>query len=139
MKKQLTNPTLQNDMREGSVSFRWPSTELEYPPTPPATQHPTQPAHPHPAEPAPKAHPVPQAPAPAQLRSNETTPSRHHDATMSRYDDRLIEEIRKAVKVIGREPGAIRLTEHEKSQLTEIIYTLSCQGSRTSENELSRI
>ena len=63
----------------------------------------------------------------------------HHDSMTSRYHDRLIEELRKAVKVVGREPGTIRLTEHEKSQLTDIIYTLGRQGDRTSENELYRI
>jgi hypothetical protein len=138
-KKQLTNPTLQNDLREGSVFFRRPDTAPDTPPTPAATQEPPYSTRPKTAGPAPNAQPMPQAPAPTQSSSHEITPSRHHDITMSRYDDRLIEDIRKAVKVIGREPGTIRLTAHEKSQLTDIIYTLSRQGSRTSENELYRI
>jgi hypothetical protein len=58
---------------------------------------------------------------------------------ISRHHDRLIEDIRKAVKVVGREPGTIRLTEQEKSQLTDIIYTLGRQSIRTSENEVYRI
>ncbi len=136
MKKQLTNPTLQNDLREGSVFFRRPDT----PPAPAATQQPPQaPARPRTAAPGPSTEPVPQPSPPTKSRSHEITPSRHHDITMSRYDDRLIEDIRKAVKVIGREPGTIRLTEHEKSQLTDLIYTLERQGNRTSENEVYRI
>ena len=138
-KKQLTNPTLQNDLREGSVFFRRPSTEPERPSTPAATQEPPQPARPQTAAPGKDTKPAQPTPPPPQSSSHDVMPSHNHDITMARYDDRLIEDIRKAVKVVGREPGTIRLTEHEKSQLIDIIYTLSRQGSRTSENELYRI
>jgi hypothetical protein len=139
MKKQLTNPTLQNDLREGSVFFRRPGTEHENPPEQAATQEPPQPARPQTAAPGKDTKPAQPTPPPTQSSSHDVMPSRNHAITMAQYDDRLIEDIRKAVKVVGREPGTIRLTEHEKSQLTDIMYTLVRQGNRTSENELYRI
>src|SRR3712207_5773223 len=138
MKKNLTNPTLTNELREGSAFFRRPTTESEEVPQSPAIDTPGM---------------VPAAgmstalheqdkkerAAPTQAGSHDVEMSRNRDAMTSRYHDRLIEDIRKAVKVVGREPGTIRLTEQEKSQLTDIIYTLGRQGTRTSENEVYRI
>ncbi len=124
MKKKLINPTLVNELREGSSFFRRPIKNTSQPPTPPQAVEPETPQPTPPAE---------------QAGSHDIVTARHHDSMTSRYHDRLIEDIRKAVKVIGREPGTIRLTEQEKSQLTDIIYTLGRQGDRTSENELYRI
>ena len=124
MKKKLTNPTLVNELREGSSFFRRPFEDRPLPPAPPEV---TKSEVPEPA------------PAGEHAVSHDIATARHHDSMTSRYHDRLIEDIRKAVKVIGREPGTIRLTEQEKSQLTDIIYTLGRQGDRTSENELYRI
>ena len=64
---------------------------------------------------------------------------RYHDVTSSRYDDALIEEIRKQVKLLGREPSTIRLTVGEKRCLEDIQYTLKRQDIDTSHNELFRI
>lgn len=51
----------------------------------------------------------------------------------------LVEEIRKTVKQIGKEAATYRLTELEKQQLADIVYTYKRQGYRTSDNELARI
>jgi hypothetical protein len=51
----------------------------------------------------------------------------------------LIESIRKAVKVPGKEVSFIRLTAAEKSQLADVVYTYKRQGKKTSENEINRI
>ena len=124
MKKKLNNPTIATELEQGSVFFRRPTEDRPLPPAPPMAVESVA------SQPAPAAeHAV----------SHDTETARHHDSMTSRYHDRLIEEIRKSVKVIGREPGTIRLTEQEKSQLTDIIYTLGRQGYRTSENELYRI
>ena len=138
MKKNLTNPTLTNELREGSAFFRRPTTESEEVPQSPAIDTPGM---------------VPAAgmstalheqdkkerAAPTQAGSHDVEMSRNRDVMTSRYHDRVIEDIRKAVKIVGREPGTIRLTEHEKSRLADIIYILGRQGKRTSENELYRI
>lgn len=52
---------------------------------------------------------------------------------------RLIETIRKAIKVPGREVSFVRLTPDEKAQLAEIVYHYKRQGKKTSENEINRI
>jgi len=61
------------------------------------------------------------------------------DSTTSSYQRKIIETIRKAVKMPGKEVSFIRLTREEKDQLTEIVYTYKRQGKKTSENEINRI
>lgn len=51
----------------------------------------------------------------------------------------LIECIRKRVKSVGKEITSLRLTPAEKSDLSELVYTLKRRGIRTSENEINRI
>lgn len=51
----------------------------------------------------------------------------------------VVEEIRKTVKQFGKEAATYRLTEAEKQQLADIVYTYKRQGYRTSDNELARI
>jgi hypothetical protein len=58
---------------------------------------------------------------------------------LSRSTDELIETIRKAVKVPGKEVLFVRLTKEEKGQLVDIVYTYKRQGKKTSENEINRI
>ncbi len=134
MKKRLDNPTLTSELREGSVFFRRPGQ-----PAPAATPA-AEPA----ARQAPQQAPVPSRtqstePKPTQENMNGSVISRNRDVMTSRYTDELIEGIRKNVRAVGREPGTIRLTEQEKVELTDIIYTLGRQGNRTSENEIYRI
>ena len=58
---------------------------------------------------------------------------------LSGDDAALIETIRKAVKVTGKEVSFARLTPAEKSQLADIVYTYKRQGKKTSETEIARI
>lgn len=51
----------------------------------------------------------------------------------------LMEELRKAVKQLGKEAATYRFTNQEKSALADIVYTYGRQGLRTSENEITRI
>jgi hypothetical protein len=50
-----------------------------------------------------------------------------------------IEVIRKSVKHPGKEVTFVRLTQEEKAQLGDIVYTYKKQGIKTSENEIARI
>src|SRR3954451_9155415 len=50
-----------------------------------------------------------------------------------------IETIRKSVKHPGKEVTFVRLTNEEKEQLGDIVYTYKKQGIKTSENEIARI
>jgi hypothetical protein len=54
-------------------------------------------------------------------------------------DRHVIEEIRRTVKVPGREVSYVRLTPEEKGRLADIVYTYKRQGVKTSENEINRI
>jgi hypothetical protein len=47
--------------------------------------------------------------------------------------------IRKSVKHPGKEVTFVRLTNEEKEQLGDIVYTYKKQGIKTSENEIARI
>ena len=51
----------------------------------------------------------------------------------------LLEEVRKAARQIGKEAATHRFTAAEKRQLAEIVYTYARQGTKTSENEITRI
>ena len=61
-----------------------------------------------------------------------------HASMLAQRSD-VIEVIRKAVKVPGREVSFVRLTQEEKSQLADIVYTYKRQGKKTSETEINRI
>jgi len=71
-----------------------------------------------------------------------THPSRSADmksANPAALPPSMVEEIRKAVKPIGKDAATYRLTEAEKQHLADIVYTYKRQGYRTSDNELARI
>lgn len=65
----------------------------------------------------------------------QTIPSANQSAMLPA----VVEEIRKTVKHIGKEAATYRLTEAEKQQIADIVYTYKRQGYRTSDNELARI
>jgi hypothetical protein len=73
--------------------------------------------------------------------SNKDNSQQYHqsDSTLAGYHDSTIETIRKTVKAAGKEVSFIRLTQNEKNQLGDIIYTFKRQGVRTTENEVNRI
>lgn len=69
----------------------------------------------------------------------ETIQPSNQDTTVSRYHDTMLEEIRKAVKVFGKEAATHRFTPEEKQKIAEIVFAYSNQSIRTSENEIARI
>jgi hypothetical protein len=82
-----------------------------------------------------------------EQKHRDTTTPRYHDTTVSRYHDTTqpqvygvaIELVRKAVKEFGKEAATHRFTDTEKKQIADLIYTYKNQGTRTSENEITRI
>uniref|UniRef100_A0A7V3NVA9 Uncharacterized protein n=1 Tax=candidate division WOR-3 bacterium TaxID=2052148 RepID=A0A7V3NVA9_UNCW3 len=76
---------------------------------------------------------------PKQPSSGDTTTPRHRDTTIPRYQDTIFEQVRKAVKELGKEAATHRFTQEEKRAITDIIYTYKNNGIKTSENEVARI
>jgi len=62
-----------------------------------------------------------------------------HDTTIPPTEDEIVEEVRKAVRQIGKEPATQRLTLEEKQALNYIEYSYKRQGTKTSGNEIIRI
>ena len=54
-------------------------------------------------------------------------------------DPALLEAVRRTTKQIGKEAATHRFTTAEKQMIAEIVYTCARQGTRTSENEITRI
>ena len=76
-------------------------------------------------------------------RNNATTQPAN-DATAASANDgapdpALLEAVRKTTKQIGKEAATHRFTAAEKQMIAEIVYTCARQGTRTSENEITRI
>jgi len=84
---------------------------------------------------APHTHP------PTSKRKKNLQPSKRasKNANLIANSDDLINQIRKAVKTVGKEVSFVRLTTEEKKQLTDIVYTYKRRGVKTSENEINRI
>ena len=74
-----------------------------------------------------------------QPTSRGTTKPRNHETTVSWYHDTIIELVRKAVKEFGKEAATHRFTAAEKKAIADIIYAYKGHGTRTSENEITRI
>jgi len=51
----------------------------------------------------------------------------------------LIETIRRAVKPPGKEDATYRFSAEEKTALADIVYSYGSAGTRTSQNEITRI
>lgn len=92
----------------------------------------------------------PTPPKKALLEAKEATPKeegivgdtmkpRRHDTKVSPYKASLIEIVRKAVKDFGKEAATYRFTQEEKKILADIVYQYKGQGTKTSENQLTRI
>jgi hypothetical protein len=63
----------------------------------------------------------------------------NHDTMTPRYQEIIVETVRKAVKEFGKEAATHRFTPDEKRKVADIIYTYKTTGIRTSENEITRI
>ena len=72
-------------------------------------------------------------------RFHDTKQPRNHATTVSRYHDTLIQAIRNAVKLFGKEAATHRFTLEEKKALAGVVYTYKQQDLKTSENEITRI
>lgn len=72
-------------------------------------------------------------------RHHDTTVSRYHDTTTTSTNDGILEEVRKIVKQVGKEPATQRLTMQEKQEIADIEYAYKRQGIKTSGNEIIRI
>jgi hypothetical protein len=103
-----------------------PKTRADAPPTPPDEQpdDPDQTAR----------HSVPEVAGQA-----DTTAPRQRGAMTPGNDEAMVETIRRAVRVVGKESATHRITKEERDLLAEIIYTYGRQGIRTSVNEIARI
>ncbi len=60
-------------------------------------------------------------------------------STLAQTPHSMIEELRKIVKRVGKEPVFVRVTEQEKRQIQAISYTYGAQGVDTSDNQICRI
>jgi hypothetical protein len=91
----------------------------------------------------PKIEAKPPPPPPAIIKPNKqegNVDSMKASAVDSMLANKTaIEAIRKSVKHPGKEVTFVRLTNKEKGQLGDIVYTYKKQGIKTSENEIARI
>lgn len=90
-----------------------------------------------------KDKPVKKKTTKPQSGGDDTVIPRHHDTMTPRNHDTMIpsmvETLRKAVKVVGKEAATHRFTKEEKLSIADIVYTYGRKGYTTSENELVRI
>lgn len=105
---------------------------------------PARSARPEKSQPAMRVSPMGKRPAAKQEAhkaegEHDTRPSRNHATTTPRYHDTIVETIRTAVKVFGKEAATHRFTLAEKKAVRDIVYTYEGQGIKTNENEISRI
>ncbi|MCC6457223.1 MAG: hypothetical protein IT328_19870 [Caldilineaceae bacterium] len=128
MNKKLPTNTITNELAGSSVFFQSKTPTSPLPQLPEIDSQPTLP---------------PELPS-SQVSTRDTTISRNHDSMVARNHDvqqeiTPLDEIRKAVKQLGKEAATHRFTVEEKAAIADIVYTYSRQGIRTSENELTRI
>ena len=72
--------------------------------------------------------------------SNGDTKTRRYHGTMTpRVHGIIVELVRKAVKEFGKEAATHRFTQTEKKEIGDLIYTYKNRGTKTSENEITRI
>lgn len=144
MKKKLDTTSITNEL-ETSSFFKdreklSPGKAVE-PPEPPIEDATT----PLPSKPIPKARGERKKKEikESKAQNNDTMIPRYHDTMTPRYHETeersLLEEIRKAVKQIGKESATQRLTLEEKQQLRDIEYAYQRLGIITSGNEIIRI
>lgn len=72
---------------------------------------------------------LPAASTPASMLANAAS-QQHHG---------IVDAIRKAVRVPGKEVSFTRVTPEEKAQITDIVYAYKRRGQKTTENEINRI
>jgi hypothetical protein len=136
MKKKLDTSGVMNELRGQSVFFPERKAEQtsqgKQPPTPPLAEQ-NKPRDKTDDTVIPRYHDT------TIPKHHDTTVSSNHDTTVSPGDDGMIEEVRRAVKQVGKEPATQRLTLEEKQTLRSIEFTYGQQGIITSGNEILRI
>ncbi|MCC6168720.1 MAG: hypothetical protein IT329_15975 [Caldilineaceae bacterium] len=144
MNKQLPTTGIANELAESSVFFQPPtpaellpgaSEKANQPNSTPQTAEVTQPADVPTNQTGNRDSTLPRNHAIAHATKQERKQPPMQDDLI---DDHL-DEIRKAVKQLGKELSTHRFTTEEKTVLSDIVYTYSRQGVRTSENEITRI
>jgi hypothetical protein len=118
MSKKLNTGSITNELSEGSAFFRSNKPQLpqrDVTPTPPPTV---------------KKSITQKVKVASKKASIPASVLAHNES---------IEAIRKSVKHPGKEVTFVRLTQEEKAQLGDIVYTYKKQGIKTSENEIARI
>jgi len=141
MRKQLPTAGITNELAGSSVFFTAP------PMAAPAQDAPVAEATVFVGADQPEATTPPiTAPAVDEVappRNHATTPSANGAAEAAANaaapDPALLEAVRKTTKQIGKEAATHRFTAAEKQMIAEIVYTCARQGTRTSENEITRI
>jgi hypothetical protein len=77
---------------------------------------------------------------PKEISNNKDSKIASKQASMlASSQDSMVQDIRKSVKEVGKETLFLRLTPEEKNQLKDIVYSLSKQRSKISDNEVGRI
>lgn len=67
------------------------------------------------------------------------TPSNHDTVIPRHHDTNMIEAVRKALKIFGKEAATHRFTLEEKQAIAELVFAFRKKNIRTSENEIARI
>jgi len=76
----------------------------------------------------------------APEKKQATMKPSNHDTVIPRHrDTMMIEAVRKALKVFGKEAATHRFTLEEKQAIAELIFDFRKRNIRTSENEIARI
>src|SRR5579864_5101204 len=137
MKKKLDTSGVMNELRGQSVFFPQKQAEQDAQ----AQQPPTSPSFVEQNKPRGKTNDtvIPRYHDTTIPEHHDTTVPSNHDTMVSPGDDGMIEEVRRAVKQVGKEPATQRLTLEEKQTLRSIEFTYGQQGFITSGNEILRI
>ena len=67
------------------------------------------------------------------------TPSQHDTVIPRHHDTNMVEAVRKALKIFGKEAATHRFTPEEKQAIAELVFAFRKKNIRTSENEIARI
>lgn len=129
-KKTLSTEGITNELAGASVFFTPPEAAKARPARQEVVKQKT-------SSPPAETPATPKKPAKAPKRESEL--SGYHAIKQAGYPDSIIEGIRKAVKLAGKEPFFGRFTPEEKRMLADLAYSYKRAGVKTSENEIVRI
>jgi hypothetical protein len=144
MNKKLPTKDIANELAGSSVFFQPQAPSKSAPKSPEVDNKPTPAAQTD--EMSPSLHPSPNKSSGQDImtpRHRDTTTASHLDRQQPLNEDSVMvehfDEIRKAVRQLGKEVSTHRFTAEEKAALADIVYTCTRQGVRTSENEITRV